>query len=56
MTTMQMTKTSRACAVPLRFKYGVKAWTGMSDKPVCSWNQQIQLNVSRKASHSGPAR
>ena len=35
MTTMQMTNTSSAWAVVLKFKYGVNGVTGMFDKPVC---------------------
>ena len=34
MTTMQMMKIKSACAVPLKFRYGVNACTGMSERPV----------------------
>ncbi len=57
MATMQMTKMSRAWAVPLKLpKDRVNARTVMSERPVCLWNQQIQLKVSKNASHKGPAR
>ena len=38
-TAMQMMKIRKACAVPLRFRYGVKAWTVMFDRPVYFWYQ-----------------
>ena len=51
---MQIKKMRNACCVTfMKPSIGVKARTGISDRPVRCFASSIQLNVSRNASHSG---